>query len=234
MHEDLNNVEGKGHDNAVSTHIVDDMEVSDIGVEVDAEAATQPTMVSAGLLEEQGNEGEQAQQEPQSAMESFKKRLIWFGGKVLDIAEYIGEGVVSVLGIDDSMFQDVLDEMSEEEMAAAVAVNAQREEEYRRAGMLPLPGDNDNNNNGNGDGDLNTSIWDGAQYTSVHGNDDVENGNINYNNNSSTNSIIGASKGLEMKPMQPTPAMLREEVPVQVVAEPTTPTSITTTTTSSR
>jgi hypothetical protein len=29
---------------------------------------------------------------------TLAQRFAWFGGKVLDMAEYIGEGVVSVLG----------------------------------------------------------------------------------------------------------------------------------------
>jgi hypothetical protein len=43
------------------------------------------------------------------------------------------------IGLDDSHFQDVLDGMSEEELARAQQVNAERTEEYRRAGILPLP-----------------------------------------------------------------------------------------------
>lgn len=83
----------------------------------------------------------------------------WFGGKVFQGMEWVGEGVVSVLGLDDSRFQgnrlftipilsppfepinvflssaDVLDGMTEEEMAAAVAVQEQRQEEYRQMGF---------------------------------------------------------------------------------------------------
>lgn len=43
---------------------------------------------------------------------------------------------MDILGIDDSRFQDVLDGMTEEEMERAVAVNAQREREYREAGII--------------------------------------------------------------------------------------------------
>ena len=48
----------------------------------------------------------------------------------------MGEGVVSVLGLDDSRFQDVLDNMTEEERQHAEAVNAERQQEYRDAGLL--------------------------------------------------------------------------------------------------
>lgn len=40
-------------------------------------------------------------------------------------------------GLDDSHFQDVLDNMTEEEIQTAVEVNNQRNDEYRRAGLLP-------------------------------------------------------------------------------------------------
>lgn len=35
---------------------------------------------------------------PRAQPLSFGQRLAWFGGKVLDIAERVGEGVVSFLG----------------------------------------------------------------------------------------------------------------------------------------
>ena len=35
----------------------------------------------------------------QSAPTTFVQKLNWFGGKLLDIAESIGEGVVSILGM---------------------------------------------------------------------------------------------------------------------------------------
>jgi hypothetical protein len=53
------------------------------------------------------------------------------GLKLFNIVEYIGESVVSFLGIDDSMFQDVLDNMTEEEMKLACEVDFERQEEYR-------------------------------------------------------------------------------------------------------
>lgn len=76
----------------------------------------------------------------------------WFGQKVFDAVEYIGEGVVSVLGkekpcdtliakfplillhskgLDESRYQDVLDGMTEEEMARAQQVHEEREAENR-------------------------------------------------------------------------------------------------------
>ena len=45
--------------------------------------------------------------------------------------------VISYVGLDDSHFQEVLDSMTEEEIQVAVAVNNQRNEEYRLAGLLP-------------------------------------------------------------------------------------------------
>jgi hypothetical protein len=50
--------------------------------------------------------------------------------KLLDGAERIGEALVSVIGIDESRFQDVLDNMTEEEMQRAREVQAKREAEY--------------------------------------------------------------------------------------------------------
>lgn len=44
--------------------------------------------------------------------------------------EYVGEAVVSVLGLDDSRYQDVLDNMTEEEMEHARQVHEEREREY--------------------------------------------------------------------------------------------------------
>lgn len=52
--------------------------------------------------------------------------------KAFGVVEYIGEAVVDFLGLEDSMYQDVLDNMTEEEMKYACEVNFEREEEYRR------------------------------------------------------------------------------------------------------
>lgn len=46
--------------------------------------------------------------------------------------ERVGETVVSVLGLDDSRYQDVLDGMTEDEMRRARAVQAEREAEFER------------------------------------------------------------------------------------------------------
>ena len=62
--------------------------------------------------------------------------MSWFGKKVFDTIEYVGEGVVSVLGLDDSRYQDVLDNMTEDEMARAQQVNAEREVESRLRQMM--------------------------------------------------------------------------------------------------
>ena len=45
--------------------------------------------------------------------------------------------IITYVGLDDSHFQEVLDSMTEEEIQVAVAVNNQRNEEYRLAGLLP-------------------------------------------------------------------------------------------------
>mmetsp|Transcript_7669 Transcript_7669/g.10589 ORF Transcript_7669/g.10589 Transcript_7669/m.10589 type:complete len:197 (-) Transcript_7669:116-706(-) len=55
----------------------------------------------------------------------------WLGSKALQIMESVGEVVISILGLEDSRFQDVLDGMTEEEMERAEQINQQREEEYR-------------------------------------------------------------------------------------------------------
>lgn len=49
--------------------------------------------------------------------------------------------ILCLVGLDESHFQEVLDNMTEEEMAAAVEVNNRRTEEYRQAGILPLQTD---------------------------------------------------------------------------------------------
>eukprot|EP00601_Ochromonadales_sp_CCMP2298_P010871 CAMPEP_0173247406 /NCGR_PEP_ID=MMETSP1142-20121109/17879_1 /TAXON_ID=483371 /ORGANISM="non described non described, Strain CCMP2298" /LENGTH=128 /DNA_ID=CAMNT_0014179785 /DNA_START=104 /DNA_END=487 /DNA_ORIENTATION=+ len=95
----------------------------------------------------QGTQGTQAQGAEGAVPRkwSWKERILWLGGVLMDAAEAVGETVVSVLGLDDSYFQDVLDDMSPDEMAAAQAVHLQRTAEYRAAGMLPpedeIPGE---------------------------------------------------------------------------------------------
>lgn len=44
--------------------------------------------------------------------------------------EIVGETVASILGIDDSKYQDIIDGMTPEEWEAALAVQAIREREY--------------------------------------------------------------------------------------------------------
>lgn len=58
-------------------------------------------------------------------------RLQWLGTKIFDGIEKVGEAVVSVLGLDDSRYQDVLETMTPREMQAAERVHMEREEEYR-------------------------------------------------------------------------------------------------------
>jgi hypothetical protein len=61
---------------------------------------------------------------------------MWMGHKIATGVDRVGEAVVSVIGIDDSMFQDVLDNMTDEQMEAAIALNEEREKEYRDAGII--------------------------------------------------------------------------------------------------
>jgi hypothetical protein len=45
--------------------------------------------------------------------------------------EAVGEILVDLLGLEDSLFQDVYDNMTEEELDYAIAVNRKREAEYK-------------------------------------------------------------------------------------------------------
>eukprot|EP01034_Spumella_vulgaris_P028995 gene28995-35962_t len=58
------------------------------------------------------------------------------GHKIAAGVDRVGEAVASVIGVDDSMFQDVIDNMTDEQMEAAIAVNEEREKEYRDAGII--------------------------------------------------------------------------------------------------
>lgn len=60
----------------------------------------------------------------------FVKNATWFGLKVFAGIEYVGETVVSVLGLDDSHYQEMLDNMTEREMEVAQQVHEEREKEY--------------------------------------------------------------------------------------------------------
>lgn len=71
-------------------------------------------------------------QEPISTTERVKQSLKSFGWKVFQGIETVGESVVSFLGLDDSYFQEVLDNMTEEEKKNAVKIHQQREEEYKK------------------------------------------------------------------------------------------------------
>jgi len=57
-------------------------------------------------------------------------RISWFGGLIFKGIETVGEAVASVIGLDDSKFQDVLDGMTEDEMKLAEEINLHREQEY--------------------------------------------------------------------------------------------------------
>ena len=58
---------------------------------------TQPSTPVASVAVEASPVGSPAPGTP-AARPTFMQRLSWFGGKVLDVAESIGEGVVSILG----------------------------------------------------------------------------------------------------------------------------------------
>ena len=49
--------------------------------------------------------------------------------KFIGVCEHIGESVASVLGLDESMFQEILDNMSPEELRQAEEVDRERREE---------------------------------------------------------------------------------------------------------
>lgn len=51
---------------------------------------------------------------------------------IFTTVERIGESVVSVLGLDDSRFQDVLDGMTEDQREEAEAIHAERSREYEQ------------------------------------------------------------------------------------------------------
>jgi hypothetical protein len=46
--------------------------------------------------------------------------------------ERVGEGVVALLGLDDSLYQDVLDNMTDRELDNAAAVHRERQQEYEQ------------------------------------------------------------------------------------------------------
>jgi hypothetical protein len=79
----------------------------------------------------QEQEQEQAQQEQAREGRSLLHGMEWFATTIFHGMEYVGETFVSILGLDDSKFQDVLDGMSAEEMKIAEDINETREQEYR-------------------------------------------------------------------------------------------------------
>ena len=64
---------------------------------------------------------------------TFLEKVKSFGLTVLHGMEAAGEVLVGWLGLEDSMFQEVYDNMTEEEMAYATEVNRQRNEEDAKA-----------------------------------------------------------------------------------------------------
>lgn len=53
----------------------------------------------------------------------------WLGGKALEGIEYIGETVASIIGLDDSRFQYVIDGMDENDWETARKVDSERKKE---------------------------------------------------------------------------------------------------------
>lgn len=51
------------------------------------------------------------------------KGLSLLGSSILSGMEYVGEIVADVLGLDDSKFQDIIDNMTEEDWKVAIEVN---------------------------------------------------------------------------------------------------------------
>lgn len=71
--------------------------------------------------------------------------------KVFAGIEYVGEAVVSILGLDDSHYQEMLDNMTEREMEIAREVHEEREKEYADYQRhLELTEDNIENPSGTG------------------------------------------------------------------------------------
>eukprot|EP01031_Cornospumella_fuschlensis_P031196 gene31196-37703_t len=59
------------------------------------------------------------------------QRLQWLGQRVYASVEAVGETVVAILGLDDSRYQDILDDMTPREAQMALHVHEQREAEYQ-------------------------------------------------------------------------------------------------------
>jgi len=57
-------------------------------------------------------------------------RSVWFLGQALGVAEYCGEVVANLLGINESRYQYVMDSMSEGDWEKARKVNEEREREW--------------------------------------------------------------------------------------------------------
>ena len=67
------------------------------------------------------------------ATNAFLRGLQWVGLRLLFGAEFVGEIVANVLGLNESKFQYVIDGMSEEDWEVAREVQAQREREEQEA-----------------------------------------------------------------------------------------------------
>ena len=83
--------------------------------------------------------------------------------KIFNYACFVGEIVSSILGLEDSIFQDVADSMTEEDWIAAEELNKKREEDDQmhivnnKINQIESQEINDNtNNNGNNDNNVNS------------------------------------------------------------------------------
>lgn len=92
--------------------------------------------------EEEGSAAENAEATPSSgageapssgASNSFLRGLQWVGLRLLFGAEFVGEIVANMLGLNESKFQYVIDGMSEEDWKVAREVQAQRDREEQEA-----------------------------------------------------------------------------------------------------
>mmetsp|Transcript_13628 Transcript_13628/g.13194 ORF Transcript_13628/g.13194 Transcript_13628/m.13194 type:complete len:135 (+) Transcript_13628:88-492(+) len=72
----------------------------------------------------------------QTVQQTVWQGALWTGSKLLFGIEYIGEIVANVMGLNDSKYQDVIDQMDENDWRIAKENHARKEQEYqmRQAG----------------------------------------------------------------------------------------------------
>lgn len=137
-----NNNQGEGNDNnqGLSTDEEINDEGSHLNLAENVSISTTEVEVSLEMVSADTSElATTTTNIKEKPSQKVARAMSWFGCKVFAGMEWVGEGVVSLLGLDESRFQDVLDGMDEDEMAAARAVNAKRQEEYRQMGIITEP-----------------------------------------------------------------------------------------------